>query len=120
MNLGRKSRVNIMRKIGYKLGDYRRSHNLCLAHVAKQSGVPWQMIDQLELGSTAQWSAYKLLLDFYGKGIGIELVDRKPGSFRPQEISEQEKEKYRHREPGAHNRSGKAGEKEELSPPELL
>ena len=115
-----KSKLHLKQKIGRKLGEYRRNHGIRLEHAAKQSGVPWQMIDQLELGSTAQWSAYKLLLDFYGIGIGIELVDRKPGSFRPQEISEQEKEKYLRREPGAHNRSGKAGEKEELSPPELL
>ena len=115
-----KSKLHLKQKIGRKLGEYRRNHGIRLEHAAKQSGVPWQMIDQLELGSTAQWSAYKLLLDFYGKGIGIELVDRKPGSFRPQEISEQEKEKYRCREPGAHNRSGKAGEEEELSSPEPL
>ena len=39
------SKLNMKRKIGRKLGDYRRSQKLRLDHVAKQSGVPWQMID---------------------------------------------------------------------------
>ena len=104
MNLGRKSRVNIMRKIGYKLGDYRRSHNLCLAHVAKQSGVPWQMIDALERGNNAQWNAYALMLKFYDKSISFELTERLPGGETIQPIDESVKAKYHRQEPVVHNR----------------
>ena len=103
MNLSKKSKANIMRKIGYRLGDYRRSHNLCLAHVAKQSGVPWQMIDALERGNNTQWKAYSLLLEFYGKSISIELVERS-GSGKSQPIDESVKAKYRRLEPVVHNR----------------
>ena len=113
MNLSKKSKANIMRKIGYRLGDYRRSHNLCLAHVAKQSGVPWQMIDALERGNNAQWNAYSLLLEFYGKSISIELVERS-GSGKIQPIDESVKAKYRRQEPVVHNRlNEQLGEDEE-------
>ena len=119
MNLSKKSKANIMRKIGYRQGDYRRSHNLCLAHVAKQSGVPWQMIDALERGNNAQWN---LLLEFYGKSISIELVERS-GSGKSQPIDESVKAKYRRQEPVVHNRVTEYIEKqldEDESPNQLM
>ena len=122
MNLSKKSKANIMRKIGYRQGDYRRSHNLCLAHVAKQSGVPWQMIDALERGNNAQWNAYSLLLEFYGKSISIELVERS-GSGKSQPIDESVKAKYRRQEPVVHNRVTEYIEKqldEDESPNQLM
>ena len=114
MSLSRRSKMNIMRQIGRKLGDYRRSHNLRLEHVAKQSGVPWQMIDELERGNSALWNAYGLLLDFYDKSIAVELVDRIADSGRLRPINETVKARYRHSEPVVCNRM------EETLPTELL
>ena len=98
------SKLNMKRKIGRKLGDYRRSQKLRLDHVAKQSGVPWQMIDSLELGNDTQWGAYKLLLDFYDKGVGIELTERDLDGDKPKAIDEQIIKRYLRQEPVVHSR----------------
>ncbi len=40
-----KSKLHLKQKIGRKLGEYRCNHGIRLEHAAKQSGVPWQMIE---------------------------------------------------------------------------
>ena len=76
MSLSRKSKLNIMYKIGRKLGECRRRQNLCLEYVSANSGIPWQMIDTLELGCKSSWYNYQKLLDLYDKELVIELIDR--------------------------------------------
>ncbi len=74
-----KHNLHVKQKIGKALGEYRRSRNMSLPLVARQSGMEWQNIDYIELGNKTSWSNYRRLLDFYDKEIKVELVDKKTG-----------------------------------------
>lgn len=99
-----KSGLSLKSKLGRKLREYRHSHHLRLEHVAKQSGVPWQLIDAVELGERGCWRAYKLLLEFYGKSVSLELVDGRPSREPTAPLANDMIARYRSKEPVIHNR----------------
>ena len=63
-------------KVGLALSETRHALELKLKDVAKETGLSWQDIDNLETGHFCGWPTYRRLLDFYGKEIKIELVDK--------------------------------------------
>lgn len=67
---------NIKRLIGIELGSLRRERCLCLEEVAARTKLPTAAIDQLELGKLRTWRLYRELLNFYGKTLKIELIDK--------------------------------------------
>nr|QIM10789.1 hypothetical protein PlAlph_6810 [uncultured Alphaproteobacteria bacterium] len=67
---------NIKRLIGIELGSLRRERCLCLEEVAALTKLPPAAIDQLELGKLRTWRLYRELLNFYGKTLKIELIDK--------------------------------------------
>jgi len=42
--------------------------------VAAKTGIPWYVIDNMEIGSVRKWEHYRHLLEFYGRDVKIELV----------------------------------------------
>ncbi|OLA81432.1 MAG: hypothetical protein BHW58_04975 [Azospirillum sp. 51_20] len=38
--------------------------------------LPWYVIDNMEIGSVRKWEHYRHLLEFYGKELKIELIER--------------------------------------------
>ena len=67
----------IKRMIGEELQKYRSSRFWQLKTLATRTGIPWYIIDNMEIGSVRRWEYYRRLLDFYGKEIKIVLVDSK-------------------------------------------
>ena len=44
--------------------------------MATKTGIPWYVIDNMEIGSVRKWEHYRHLLEFYGRDVKIELVGR--------------------------------------------
>ena len=66
----------IKRIIGQELHKYRWDRFLQLKTVATKTGIPWYVIDNMEIGSVRKWEHYRHLLEFYGRDVKIELVGR--------------------------------------------
>ena len=66
----------IKKIIGQELHKYRCDHFLQLKTVAAKTGIPWYVIDNMEIGSVRKWEHYRRLLEFYGKELKIELIER--------------------------------------------
>ena len=66
----------IKKTIGQELHKYRCDHFLQLKTVAAKTGIPWYVIDNMEIGSVRKWEHYRHLLEFYGKELKIELIER--------------------------------------------
>ena len=71
----------IKKIIGQELHKYRCDRFLQLKTVAAKTGIPWYVIDNMEIGSVRKWEHYRHLLDFYGKELKIELIE-KSGSIK--------------------------------------
>ena len=76
MTINNKFRNKVKRKIGLALAEMRRKRGLQLKDIMQQTNLDWQIIDKAETGNVCGWPAYRCLLDFYGKEIKIELVDK--------------------------------------------
>ena len=66
----------IKKIIGQELHKYRCDRFLQLKTVASKTGIPWYVIDNMEIGSVRKWEHYRHLLEFYGKELKIELIER--------------------------------------------
>ncbi len=66
----------IKKIIGQELHKYRCDRFLQLKTVATKTGIPWYVIDNMEIGSVRKWEYYRHLLEFYGKELKIELIER--------------------------------------------
>ena len=66
----------IKKIIGQELHKYRCYRFLQLKTVAAKTGIPWYVIDNMEIGSVRKWEYYRHLLKFYGKELKIELVGK--------------------------------------------
>ena len=66
----------IKKIIGQELHKYRCDRFLQLKTVAAKTGIPWYVIDNMEIGSVRKWEHYRRLLEFYGKELKIELIER--------------------------------------------
>ena len=66
----------IKKIIGQELHKYRCDRFLQLKTVAAKTGIPWYVIDNMEIGSLRKWEHYRHLLEFYGKELKIELIER--------------------------------------------
>ena len=66
----------IKRIIGQELHKYRCDRFLQLKTVATKTGIPWYVIDNMEIGSVRKWEHDRHLLEFYGRDVKIELVGR--------------------------------------------
>ena len=66
----------IKKIIGQELHKYRCDRFLQLKTVAAKTGIPWYVIDNMEIGSVRKWEHYRHLLEFYGRNVKIELVGR--------------------------------------------
>ena len=66
----------IKKIIGQELHKYRSDRFLQLKTVAAKTGIPWYVIDNMEIGSVRKWEYYRHLLEFYGKELKIELIER--------------------------------------------
>ena len=66
----------IKKIIGQELHKYRCDRFLQLKTVAAKTGIPWYVIDNMEIGSVRKWEYYRHLLEFYGRDVKIELVGR--------------------------------------------
>ena len=64
----------IKKIIGQELHKYRCDRFLQLTTVATKTGIPWYVIDNMEIGSVRKWEHYRHLLEFYGRDVKIELV----------------------------------------------
>ena len=64
----------IKKIIGQELHKYRCDRFLQLKTVAAKTGIPWYVIDNMEIGSVRKWEHYRHLLEFYGRDVKIELV----------------------------------------------
>ncbi len=64
----------IKKIIGQELHKYRCDRFLQLKTVAAKTGIPWYVIDNMEIGSVRKWEYYRHLLEFYGRDVKIELV----------------------------------------------
>ena len=76
MTINNKFRNKVKRKIGLALAEMRRKRGLQLKDIMRQTNLDWQVIDKAETGNVCGWPAYRRLLEFYGKEIKIELVDK--------------------------------------------
>ena len=63
----------IKKIIGQELHKYRCDRFLQLKTVAAKTGIPWYVIDNMEIGSVRKWEHYRHLLEFYGRDVKIEL-----------------------------------------------
>ena len=63
-------------KVGLALSETRHKLGLKLKDVAKETGLSWQDIDNAETGHICGWPTYRRLLEFYGKEIKVELVNK--------------------------------------------
>ena len=72
----RKLKNGVKSKVGLVLSETRHALGLKLKDVAKETGLSWQDIDNAETGHICGWPTYRRLLDFYGKEIKVELVDK--------------------------------------------
>ena len=66
----------IKKIIGQELHKYRCDRFLQLKTVAAKTGIPWYVIDNMEIGSVRKWEYYRHLLEFYGRDVKIELVGK--------------------------------------------
>ena len=66
----------IKKIIGQELHKYRCDRFLQLKTVAAKTGIPWYVIDNMEIGSVRKWEHYRHLLEFYGRDVKIELVQK--------------------------------------------
>ncbi len=66
----------IKKIIGQELHKYRCDRFLQLKTVATKTGIPWYVIDNMEIGSVRKWEHYRRLLDFYDRELRIELVGK--------------------------------------------
>ena len=66
----------IKKIIGQELHKYRCDRFLQLKTVATKTGIPWYVIDNMEIGSVRKWEYYRHLLEFYGRDVKIELVGK--------------------------------------------
>ena len=63
----------IKKIIGQELHKYRCDRFLQLKTVATKTGIPWYVIDNMEIGSVRKWEHYRRLPDFYDRELRIEL-----------------------------------------------
>ena len=66
----------IKKIIGQELHKYRCDRFLQLKTVAAKTGIPWYVIDNMEIGSVRKWEHYRHLQEFSGREVKIELVGR--------------------------------------------
>ena len=66
----------IKKTIGQELHKYRWDRFLQLKTVATKTGIPWYVIDNMEIVSVRKWEHYRRLLDFYDRELRIELVGK--------------------------------------------
>ena len=62
-----------VKNIGLTLFEERRTRNLYLYQVQRQTGIPAKIIEGLELGRFVKFSVLRKLTDFYGKKLKIFL-----------------------------------------------
>ena len=67
----------IKKQLNRLLRRCRRCRQIGVEAAGKDSGLDWHQIDSLEHGNDKTWNVYQKLLDFYGKQIKIELIERK-------------------------------------------
>ena len=72
----KKLKNRVKHKVGLALSETRHKLGLKLKDLAKETGLSWQDIDNVETGHICGWPTYRRLLEFYGKEIKIELVDK--------------------------------------------
>ena len=72
----KKLKNGVKSKVGLVLSETRHVLGLKLKDVAKETGLSWQDIDNAETGHICGWPTYRRLLEFYGKEIKLELVDK--------------------------------------------
>ena len=68
-----KLKKQIKQQLGGILREYRCIHHLSIKSISKQSGLDWQQIDSLEIGSPKTWDVYEKLLKCYDKKLHIDL-----------------------------------------------
>ena len=73
----RNSLEEIKKQLNRLLRRCRRCRQIGVEAAGKDSGLDWHQIDSLEHGNDKTWNVYQKLLDFYGKQIKIELIERK-------------------------------------------
>lgn len=76
MTINNKFRNKVKRKIGLALAEMRGKRGLQLKDIMRQTNLDWQVIDKAETGNVCGWPTYRRLLDFYGKEIKVDLVDK--------------------------------------------
>lgn len=64
-----------LREIGYALWQERNARRLYLRTVATRTNLPARIIEGMEIGKFLQYSAFRRLLNFYGKKIRIVLEE---------------------------------------------
>lgn len=67
----------IKKQLNRLLRRCRRCRQIGVEAAGKDSGLDWHQIDSLKHGNDKTWNVYQKLLDFYGKQIKIELIERK-------------------------------------------
>ena len=72
-----KLKRQIKQRLGEMLREYRFTHHLSIKSISKQSGLDWQQIDALEIGSLKTWDVYEKLLKCYGMCLKSELLPDK-------------------------------------------
>ena len=72
-----KLKKQIKQQLGEILREYRCAHGLSIRTISQQSGVDWQQIDALEIGSLKNWDVYEKLLKCYGMCLKTELMPDK-------------------------------------------
>ncbi len=68
-----KLKKQIKQQLGEILREYRCAHGLSIRNISQQSGVDWQQIDALEIGSLKNWDVYEKLLKCYGKELHLDI-----------------------------------------------
>lgn len=72
-----KLKKQIKQQLGEMLREYRCTHGLSIRIISQQSGIDWQQIDALEIGSLKTWDVYEKLLKCYGMRLKAELTPDK-------------------------------------------
>ncbi len=64
------------RELGKELGCVRRTRLTELSKVFRDTNIPLELLDQLEIGMPKDWIYYGTLLFYYGKVFELKLVDK--------------------------------------------
>ena len=68
-----KLKKQIKQQLGEILREYRCAHGLSIRTISQQSGLDWQQIDSLEIGSPKTWDVYEKLMKCYDKKLHLDL-----------------------------------------------